>query len=602
MRSTALALAALALAAALVVPATDVLAPGLRSLHRELADGDFKPFEGTPFDPERGDDEPLPLSDEAGGVTGSSAGNFLPQPGALSDDWPMDRDGTPGEVTIDFVFEPALGAMKRLKAYDRVGPSYVLSVSDDALQAPTDHKGVYYDRTFVGRFPVQLEPGVATPIYSPDAAAVPLSVETAPSVPGGVVVLKDGADTFHLRARDPSFHGVVNLTIQYKATSRYFELDLPEGVTVDAYAAAERPRLDPALGTKAQRLLASVGLAGENRIDAIVPALVRYFSAFGEGPIPPPTEYADLYEAIAYGQDGCCRHRAFAFLVTAQAAGVPTRVVVNEAHAFVEVLLPGQGWRQANLGGCGTYRVNNPDGMRQYHSAASDPTLPGNAPVAEPPPDALLTTTTLTKWPDAARKGTPFLVAGRVLDERGRGVGGAAVDVFVNATKTTPGHLSGRGRTDANGAFAIRADIPREAPARDYQLVAHAHDLATGTRWWRGSWSDPEIRVEAATRFALDVPARDGAGLRVPVRGRLVDVLGGPAPDARVTLAVDGASYGALITDETGAFEFLPVFHAKGTHVLAFAFEGDRWRDAATATWHIRIDDTSLDLPSTIEA
>src|SRR5262249_33105245 len=59
----------------------------------------------------------------------------------------------------------------------------------------------------------------------------------------------------------------------------------------------------------------------------------------------------DIYMDLATGQRGVCRHRAFAFVVTAQALGLPARFVSNEVHAFVEVHVPHLGWRRVDLGG-----------------------------------------------------------------------------------------------------------------------------------------------------------------------------------------------------------------------------------------------------------
>ena len=70
----------------------------------------------------------------------------------------------------------------------------------------------------------------------------------------------------------------------------------------------------------------------------------------------PPRGHNDIYLDLALSQKGVCRHRAFAFLVTALSLGIPTRMVVNEAHAWVEVLDPGVApplWRRVDLGGAG---------------------------------------------------------------------------------------------------------------------------------------------------------------------------------------------------------------------------------------------------------
>lgn len=586
-----LAAAALALAAALVVPAAEVLQPGVRSLHQDLAEGEWKPFEGTPLETPALTEEGF--SDEAGGMTGRSDGTFLPQEGALPDRWAMDRDVEPQELQIDLVCDPALGAMKRLKAYDTVQPGHVLGVADGAMRAVAEDRTLRYDRTFRCTFPVALSADGPTPVYAPGPDAVPIEWSTSPAVPGGLAFLKDGADTFHVRARESGFEGVVELSVRYKAPGAYYDLLVPATLTLGQYGALA-PDLDPALEAKADRVLATLGLATERRVDRIVTTLVDHFSAFGEGPIPPPTEYQDLYEAIAYGENGCCRHRAYAFMVTAQAAGVPTRVVVNEAHAFVEVLVPGRGWQQANLGGCGSYRVNNPEGYAAMHRDALDP---GGGGGGAAPTDGVATTIEITDWSPTVRKGVPFEVGGVVREAGGKGLAGVRVDVFVNRTKTDPGHLVARATTLADGTWSVRADVPREAPARNYQLVAHAKAGADGRRAWLGSWSDPEIRVETATRFELDFPEVDGVDLPVPLPGRLVDALGGPVPDARVRLRVEDATFGEAVTDSEGAFRFEPTFNTQGVKRLAVEFEGDSFRDASTTLTTITVRDTSLDVP-----
>lgn len=589
-----LAAAALAIAAALVVPAADVLAPGIRSLHEDLADGEFKPLDGTPFQPTTGIEvDPEAFGDRAGGITGDSGGNFLPGPSNLPPRWSMDRDGTGGEVTVDYVFDPALGAMKRLKAYDVVKAGNVLEVDDPRLGSTGETPGLKYDRTFRGRFHVQLTPEAPTPIFSPGPDASPREATTSPSVPGGVRVYKDGADTFYLRATDPTFEGVVELTIVYSAPSSYYELSIPPGITLGAYPS--RPALDPDMQAKAERVLATLGLDGERRVDRIVTTLADHFSGFGEGEIPPASEYPDVYEAISYGENGCCRHRAYAFMVTAQAAGIPTRAVVNEAHAFVEVFVPTRGWSQINLGGCGDYAVNNPDGLSAMHADAADPETVARETTT--PVGAIPTETTLTAWSPEVRKGTPFEVRGRVVDATGQGVAGMRVDVFVNRTKTDPGALVGRTTTVSDGSFRVEAEIGRDTPAAAYQLVAHARDLVDPRGAWRGSWSDPEIRVETATHFVLDVPAADGADMPVPIHARLLDALEGPVAGARVKLLVDDATEDEQVTDAAGRVRFEPMFHSRGIYRLLFDYAGDSFRDATQARSQIEILDTSLELP-----
>src|ERR1051326_8148923 len=99
----------------LVVPLAQPMQERLAGLSQDLARGRFHPFGAT-----RWGTGASASGTAVGGLTGSSLGSYLPGGTEVPDAWPMDRDGTPGAVTIDFVFEPDPGAMKRLKAYDAV--------------------------------------------------------------------------------------------------------------------------------------------------------------------------------------------------------------------------------------------------------------------------------------------------------------------------------------------------------------------------------------------------------------------------------------------------------------------------------------------------
>ena len=71
--------------------------------------------------------------------------------------------------------------------------------------------------------------------------------------------------------------------------------------------------------------------------------LVAYFRSFAPSDNPPRAT-GDVYLDLALSKKGVCRHRAFAFLVTALGMGIPARMVLNEAHAWVEVL--GRRWQR----------------------------------------------------------------------------------------------------------------------------------------------------------------------------------------------------------------------------------------------------------------
>ena len=100
--------------------------------------------------------------------------------------------------------------------------------------------------------------------------------------------------------------------------------------------------------------------------------LVGYFRAFKAGEIKNPS--GDTYRDLCDSQVGVCRHRAFAFMVTANALGIPTRLVENEAHAFVEVWFPERSWQRIDLGGAALRMdVTGADNKTLHRPRGDDP-------------------------------------------------------------------------------------------------------------------------------------------------------------------------------------------------------------------------------------
>ena len=96
-------------------------------------------------------------------------------------------------------------------------------------------------------------------------------------------------------------------------------------------------------------MLDHIGVNASMPLDVAVDRLVAYFRAFEPG--DPPSSTGDIYRDLTLAKRGVCRHRAFAFVVTATALGLPARFVANEAHAFVEIRVPEKGWLRVDLGG-----------------------------------------------------------------------------------------------------------------------------------------------------------------------------------------------------------------------------------------------------------
>lgn len=584
-----LAFAALAVAIAVLAPTLAPLSGSMDAFADDLSNGTFRPF--GPTGPQNAGRS---FSGSLGGFTGDSQGNYLPGAAEVPPTWRMDRDGRGGNVVIDYVFNPSLGSMKRLKAYDRVSADgATLAVVDERLRPLTVDPLLRYDRVFEGSFDVQFHPGEPIPIFSVHPKALVTAYRTDPAVPGGVSFFKDGADTIYAVA---NIERTVRLNLTYRASSDYYSYQTPRGATPADYPATVRPSLDPALVEDARVVLARAGAADTNDVGEILDALNAYFRSFTEGDIPPPSEVESLYLALALGGHGCCRHRAFAYMVTAQAAGIPTRAVVNEAHAFVEVLLPNGHWAQINLGGCGTYDVNNPNDYPDLFDQASDPRAEANPDENRPIP-TLQTVTNITESPTRIVKGERYFVNGTVEGPNGRPVAGARIDVYLNETKTSPGRLTGAGTTDADGRFAVVARVPRDLPARAYQLVARSADATAGTVRYEESWSDPEVEVFTPTRFVL--PRLSGAaGYPMQATGILVDIDNNPVADAAVAWSADGTPYPDLRTDARGRFTGNVTFDTVGEKRFEFRYAGDSHHGSAIGNTTARIETGAILLPA----
>ena len=138
-------------------------------------------------------------------------------------------------------------------------------------------------------------------------------------------------------------------------------------INANSYAAL-LPALPPvpaSVGRAVEPILAHVGVSRGQSPAAAVRTLVAYFRSF----VPSQQGIAEqsgreLYEQLTLTRKGVCRHRAYAFVVTALVLGIPARFVHNEAHAWVEVY-DGQLWHRVDLGGAATglhYDGDKPEG------------------------------------------------------------------------------------------------------------------------------------------------------------------------------------------------------------------------------------------------
>jgi hypothetical protein len=244
--------------------------------------------------------------------------------------------------------------------------------------------------------------------------------------------------------------------------------------------------------------------------------MVEYFRAFAPSD-DPPKERGDIYLDLALSKKGVCRHRSFAFLVTALHLGIPTRMVVNEAHAWVEVY-DGTLWHRVDLGGAALNMDQQIDPARPPYvpppdpyawpesrdsgqdmadrsradqqarsqpgpggsgngsggsgTSAQIPATPSPAPAssAQGDPAAGRTDISVTAIDRDIRRGLPLHLQGQVISEGGP-CGHVRVDVMLRSEALPQGAVVGSLSTDERGRYDGAVVVPRDFAVGDYDLV-----------------------------------------------------------------------------------------------------------------------------------
>jgi transglutaminase-like putative cysteine protease len=290
---------------------------------------------------------------------------------------PDDNTGPDGTLQYVSVFNPDVLPFKRMTCFDAVAEDYTLHVERTALtEVPvggtTDPKT--RDR-FWGDVLIQLRPGVDVPLPSVAPDMRILSYEVKPKIK--LQFSKDGADNFYVRSDESAASGQYRLVFYADADAGYFAPSLPpRAFRVRDVIANTPPELKPQVPDNVRReariTLAKLGIDESYDLGVAFNRLVAHFRAFQAGEIANPT--GNIYRDLCDSQAGVCRHRSFAFAVTANALGIPTRYVQNEAHAFVEVWFPIRGWQRIDLGGAALrMNVSGADNKTLHRPRADDP-------------------------------------------------------------------------------------------------------------------------------------------------------------------------------------------------------------------------------------
>ncbi len=403
-----------------------------------------------------------------------------------------DRDThRPDVVPYEDPFTPSIAPFKRLLAFDTVDAAYELSVHD-------------------ARF-LPLSPrSQAAPDGSDDAFFGDLVIDLVPGQPQRIPSVGPGAKILHARAGIGNadvpvrfFHdGADNWFVVGDSAARVrlvMELAIPRATFGGALADpawGDLPRvmpLPPSVARAAAQVAAHIGVSRALSPREALTKLVAYYRSFADSD-DPPRAGDDVFLALALSKKGVCRHRAFAFLVTALGLGLPARMIANEAHAWVEVH-DGSMWKRIDLGGAGR---------------AMDATLAETVKhVAPPDPFA---------WPPNATRGDD-------LADNARG---------SNASPGSSGGSSGAPKPAPSSALASAAPSSSVSPGNPYanggqdeRPASHVTLALNGNDARRGAplrvHGDVTAGRDACGHVLVEIGLRDGSGHLVPLGALATD-------------------------------------------------------------------------------
>lgn len=325
----------------------------------------------------------------SGATTNNLANTLWPKPG--SDPPPLRRSRimpdsatgaeTGGERLYHEVFQPAVYPYKRMSVLDAVDDDGALKLrSADLRSSEPTHSPVGAGRDpFYASVVIDFVAGQPAPLPTPGAGFRVLSYRSTPT--RALQFSVDSADNLYASSPTGGRHRLVYLM---DVPPRYFAGPLlPPGSPAPLLADVPDELLSPLprrLQREATSVLRHIGVRTASGADylAVLSQLVNYFRGFTVGELPDEGA-GDLYLKLAMSRRGACRHRSYAFVITAIQAGIPARYVENELHAFVEVFIPdarGRGgyFRRINLGGAPLQqRVLDGENKAPYHEKGGDP-------------------------------------------------------------------------------------------------------------------------------------------------------------------------------------------------------------------------------------
>jgi Transglutaminase-like superfamily len=352
-----------------------------------------------------------PSRDGAAAPTGASGAADgepgSPSPGTDST-FAIDRDTTrPERVSYSDPFTPTVVPFKRGMVFDGVNRDGDLLVQTQELEdVPLLPGPRPNDENFHATFDLELKAGERLPIPSVAPGARIVLLNREPRVP--LRIRADSAENWFVTS-NMSRH--VRLTLQIVADRRVFGSDYPN-VSWRALA-GKMPPVPAEVKQSALDVARALGIDESASPEKALAGLVQHFRRFSPSERRPTSHGLALYRELALTARGICRHRSYAFMLTALGLGIPTRVAINEAHAWVEVY-DGELWHRIDLGGAAD-QLEMDDQGRPRHVEPRDPFA----------------------WPDQRESG--LAMAERRVTSPAAPLPGGAMDELPTELPTDPG-------------------------------------------------------------------------------------------------------------------------------------------------------------------
>lgn len=404
----------------------------------------------------------------------------MEEPGRRSPSFRPDRvTELNAQVGYYAVFTPTITPFKRVTALDGVtlaaGGVPVLAIADRGPRTRIEPVGTQSTPPdgrprdlFWGSVMIDFSAGREAPFPSVSPESRILTARTEPAT--RLHFERDGADNFFVVLDEPARSSSTSVRVVFltDAPRTYFGTELPSG---PANALEDEvPQVPASVQRRGEQFAATLGLRRGEPFDRTLSRLVEWFRGFEESR-EPPRDTGDIYWDLAVGQRGVCRHRAYGFVITAQALGIHARFVQNEAHAWVEVHLPERrGWMRIDLGGSPRgLTARNTEDRPSYRVTAPDP-LPRPAAYRRAYEEAARLSQAETSGGGAEQSGASGTSTGAAGAAGGQGAGGAE-----------PGGGTGRPprvEIDEGGAppehrapLTLRLDVERTVPVLRGQSI-----------------------------------------------------------------------------------------------------------------------------------